>query len=246
VFQCYFDDVSKESQGERVLAIAAYIAVDEIWGRFQSLWSHLLVKHGLAEIREMALVGSQRGWDIGKISSILQEFVLAISAAPGLIGFGVAVDTNEWRKLSPKKTRLFGDAHDFCSLRIVYNIRDRLDEAGLGREQMALFFDRDTQNAARRLNFFKHLTGSSSPPMDSISIVSFADARQYYPLQAAHLLARETRRRMRSLTGIKDIETPDEFMAAWPNDGFDYLGEFWDRELIETELPKLEALAQQY
>jgi hypothetical protein len=245
VFQCYFDDSAKESEPtNRFVVMAGYLAVDEVWGRFQNLWGHLLVKHGLPDVHMKAVlkIAKEKAWDIPKLSAILREFVLAIRAAPGLIGFGVAVDANEWRKQSPERKRLFGDAQEFCCSRIVRRVRDRLSSAGLAHEQMALIFDQDFDFARRRLTLFKHITERYADLRESLAILSFADARHYYPLQAADLLAWETRRHLVNVVdGKRDTARWDDLMAALPSGEFDYEGEYWDKKLIDSEIPKVEA-----
>jgi Protein of unknown function (DUF3800) len=245
VFQCYFDDSGKESEpSNRFVVIAGYLAVDEVWGRFQNVWGHLLVKYGLpgVHMKEILGIARQKGWDVPKLNEVLQEFIVAIRAAPALIGFGIAVDADEWRNLSPERRRLFGDAQEFACTRIVRRIRDRLNEAGLHREQMAMFFDQDFEFARRRLTLFEHITKRSRDLRESLTVLSFADARHYYPLQAADLLAWETRRHLINLVGgQRDTTRWTDLMAALPSGVFDYAGEFWDKALIESELPKAEA-----
>jgi hypothetical protein len=245
VFQCYLDDSGKESEpNNRFVVIAGYLAVDEVWGRFQSVWGHLLVKYGLPDLHMKAVlkIAKERGRDIPRLNEILREFVLAIRTAPGLIGFGVAVDADEWRKQSPQRKHLFGDAQEFCCSRIVRRIRDRLSSAGLAHEQMAMFFDQDFEYARRRLTLFEDISKRSSDLRESLVVLSFADARHYYPLQAADLLAWEKRRRLINLIGGKrDTARWDDLMAALPSGEFDYQGEYWDKTLIDSELPKVEA-----
>jgi hypothetical protein len=96
------------------------------WGRFQNLWGHLLIKHGLPDVHMKVILklAKQKSWDIPKLNEVLQEFILSIKSAPGLIGFGVAVDADEWRKLKPERKHRFGDAQEFCCSRIVRRITD--------------------------------------------------------------------------------------------------------------------------
>jgi hypothetical protein len=244
VFQCYFDDSGKESEpSNRFVVIAGYLAVDEVWARFQNVWGHLLVKYGLPDVHMKAIlkIAKQRGWDIPKLNAVLQEFVLAIRAAPGLIGFGIAVDAYEWRKQTPERKHLFGDAQEFCCSRIVRRIRDRLNSAGLSRDHMQMVFDQDFEYAKRRLALFEHLTKRAKDLRESLLILSFANARHYYPLQAADLLAWETRRHLVNMVGgTPDTARWNDLMLALPTNEFDYEGEFWDKALIEAEIPKVE------
>jgi len=57
VFQCFFDDSGKESEPTNpIVVMAGYIAVDEIWQRFQNLWGHLLLKHELPDVHMKAIL----------------------------------------------------------------------------------------------------------------------------------------------------------------------------------------------
>jgi hypothetical protein len=106
---------------------------------------------------------------------------------------------------------------------------------------MAMFFDQDFDYARRRLTLFKHITNRYSDLRESLTVLSFADARYHYPLQAADLLAWETRRHLINLVeGERETARWRELMAALPSGEFNYEGEYWDKKLIDSELPKVE------
>jgi Protein of unknown function (DUF3800) len=246
VFHCYFDDSGKESEPtNRFVVIAGYLAVDIVWDRLEHVWSHLLIKHGLSHVHMKDILGvaKAKGWDIPKLNSVLADFIRAIKAAPGLIGFGVAVDADEWRKLSPERRKRFGDAQEFACSRIVRRVRDRLIEAGHERELLGIFFDQDFEFARRRITLIEELRKRSPDLRNALAQVTFADAELFYPLQAADLLAWETRRHLINRVGGKlNTARWAELMAALPHGEFEYAaGEYWDKALIDSELPKVEA-----
>jgi len=237
VFHCFLDDGGKETAPNNgIVVIAGYLAVDEVWARFGRLWGHLLIKHDLPDVHMRSIFGiaKAKGWDDAKLNSVLQEFVVTIRAAPGLIGFGIGVDADEWRKFSEKQRFLFGDAQEFACTRIARRIRDRLNGAGLQSEHIALVFDQHFELARRRLTAFEHISG--------LAQLAFTDARLYYPLQAADLLAWETSRQLtnRIVDGKSPTAGWKASMAVLPTREWDFTGEYWDKEMIERHLPELE------
>jgi hypothetical protein len=191
VFHCYFDDSGKESDpSNRFVVIAGYLAVDQVWNNFQDYWGRLLIKHGLPEVhmKEMPKIARQREWSSAKVNAILREFIAVIGAAPGLIGFGVGIDANEYRNISQNRRKSFGDAQEFACSRIIRRVTDRLNDAGRQSEQLAITFDRDFEFARRRLTLFEHVCKRYPDLRESLTQLSFADAKYYYPLQAADLL----------------------------------------------------------
>lgn len=249
MFQCFFDDSGKDNDlSNRFVVIAGYLAVDEVWGRFQNSWGHLLIKHGLPGIhmREIVGIARKKGWDTPKLNAVLSEFIGVIREGLALIGFGVAVDADEYRNFlagGSKRKLMFGDAHEFICSRIVRRVRDRLTEAGLHAEQMAILFDQDFELARRRLTLFEHICKRDPPLKASLATLSFADARHYYPLQAADLLAWETRRQIINRTeGKPSAARWNDLMSALPSGQIEFAcGEFWNKQLIEEKLPEIEA-----
>jgi hypothetical protein len=244
MFQCCFDRSKETEPNNRFVVIAGYLAFDEVWGRFGRLWGHLLIKHRLPGVHMRTIFGiaKAKGWDDAKLDSVLQEFVATITAAPGLIGFGVGVDADEWRKFSKERRFLFDDAQEFACARVVRHIRGRLKSAGLQSEHMAVVFDQDFELARHRLTAFEHICGHSPDLKQSSARLAFADARLYYPLQAADLLAWQTSRQLinRIVDGKPSTSTLEASMAVSPTRQWDFTGEYWDNETIEKHLSELE------
>src|SRR6185312_7221924 len=124
----------------RFVVLAGYMAGEGLpWNQFYQAWRHLLIKHGLPHIhmKDILQIAQARGWDIPKLNTVLREFIAAIQSA-NLIGFGVAVDANEWRALSKERRKRFGDAQEFCCTRILRRIVDRLTEAGFPDDPLSI------------------------------------------------------------------------------------------------------------
>jgi hypothetical protein len=161
VLEAYFDDSGKESDHtHRFVVLAGYMAADGWpWNRFYQSWRHLLLRHGLPRIhmKEILNAGRGKGWDIPTLNAVLREFVIAIKESQ-LIGFGVAVDATEWRRLSKDRRKAFGDAQEFCVSRVLRRIMDRCTESGFPDEPLSITFDRDWEFARRRLTLIEELS----------------------------------------------------------------------------------------
>lgn len=243
MIECFFDDSGKESDANhRFVCIAGYLAHDQFWYGFTQRWRHLLLKHGIPAVhmREWEGVRKAHHWSLDYGHRILGEFIALIREF-SLIGFGMAVDAEVWRKLSPERRKSFGDAQEFCFQRIIRRVVDRMEKAG-EREPLAIVFDQDFQFARPRLRLMEHIHKRDRRLAEQLSAISFADSRRYYQLQAADILAWETRRHLVNRSGAQaETEGWKELFAALPDGELDYEGEFWDAEMVETEFAKVEA-----
>jgi hypothetical protein len=245
VFECYFDDSGQESATSNpIVVMAGYLAVDPVWDQFSKLWAHLLIKHDLPHIhmKEMGSVARTKGWDRTKIAAVLLDFVGLIKWAPGLIGFGVAVDADAWRALPKERRNRFGNAQTFCCTRILRRIVDRLDiTGGTSPPLVAVYFDQDFEYAKRRLPIFEEVKKRSESLRRILVNVSFANSDFYYPLQAADMLVWATRRILMTRLGVKQSDLWDDLLSKFPIGELEYAaGEFWDKATIENNLPNLE------
>jgi hypothetical protein len=182
----------------------------------------------------------KKGWDIPKLNSVFTEFSTVIRIS-NLIGVGVGVNMEAWRAL-PKSTRqLIGDAQIFCCSRVVRRIMDRLETVGLRHEKLTIIFDQDFAFAPKRLKLFAELKKYYEPIRTRVAQVSFADMRTFYPLQAADMLAWETRRELVNRSGGRESNARwKELMTALPSGQIEFAaGEFWTKEWFDQELPKL-------
>jgi Protein of unknown function (DUF3800) len=233
VFECYFDDSGQESdRNNQLVVMAGYLAVDTVWRQFSELWGHLLAKHDLPHVhmKEMAGFAKSREWDPAKTAAVLSEFVGLIKWAPGLIGFGVAVDADAWRNLPDLRRNRFGSAQVFCCSRIIRRITDRLQiTGGLTPPLIAIHFDQDFQFAGSRINLLEAVKKRTEYLRRVLTSVAFSNSDFYYPLQAADMLAWATRRNLMRLVGEKPDAQWDQFLSEFPVGEFEYAaGEYWD------------------
>jgi len=243
VIEAFFDDSGKESQGDhRFVCIAGYLAHDQVWWGFQQRWRHLLMRHGIPAVHMKDWEGTRREkkWALNYGHRVLSEFIGAIKDSQ-LIGFGVAVDADVWRKLSSQRRKSFGDAQEFCFQRLLRRIIDRLDQAQ-ERDAIELVFNRDYQFARPRLRLLEHINKRDPRMASRVAAISFGDARHYYLLQAADILAWQTRKHLVNQSGTQaETEGWRELFSALPDRDLDYEGELWDGEMVEAKFSELEA-----
>jgi hypothetical protein len=191
-------------------------------------------------LKEAVGVAKKNGWDIPKLNSVLTEFAAAIRIS-NLIGIGVGVHMEAWRAIPKSMRNLIGDAHIFCCSRMVRRIMDRLETVGLNQEKLTIVFDQDFASAPKRLKLFAQLKQCYEPIRTRIAQVSFADMRTFYPLQAADMLAWETRRELINRSGGRESSTRwNELMTALPSGQIEFaVGEFWTKDWFDQELPKM-------
>jgi hypothetical protein len=246
VLQCFFDDSGKESDHtHRFVVMAGYMAGD--WGGFHLAWRSLLLKHGLPYIHMKEIVGmaQQKGWTLPTLNEVLREFVVAIKQS-NLVGFGVGVDMDAWRLLPKETTKRLGVAQVFCCSRVLRRVLDHLQMAAFANESIGITFDQDFEFARQRLSLFENIWKQQPIVRERVAQLSFAASRHFYPLQAADLLAWETRRQLANRAHEKPPTARwPELMAALPSGELGYAaGEFWTREWFDEELPKLFSAGQ--
>ena len=241
VIECFFDDSGKE--GDTAFpCLAGYLAHESYWYEFNIRWRHLLLRHGLPylHMKEFVKFAQEKGWNGNKRQDVLLEFIGVIKQAK-LIGFGAAIDSAAWRTLSPKRRKAFGNGQEFCFQRIVRRIVDRLELAGED-DDVAIIFDRDMEFAKPRLTLFEHILKGDPRASRRIASIAFSDARRYFALQAADLLAWETRSELIQRAKKEPSKQRfQELMTALPHGELDYEGEFWDQTTMETHFAAVEA-----
>ncbi|HTV65608.1 MAG TPA: hypothetical protein VMD98_08390, partial [Bryocella sp.] len=148
MIHCFFDDSGKESDASnRIVVIAGYMAVgDSTWTFLSQQWGHQLVRHGLSWLHMKDLMQNQDeyaklNWDWPKKRSVIEDFIKVVKASQ-LIGFGVAVDADAWRAIPKQITQAEGSAQEFCFMRLVRMITERMKIARPD-DWISLYFDSD-------------------------------------------------------------------------------------------------------
>ncbi len=240
MIECFFDDSGKECD-TAFPCLAGYLAHNSYWFEFNTKWQHLLLRHGLPylHMKEFVSFARAKGWNGQKRNEVILEFIEVIKQAR-LIGFGVAIDSAAWRALSSKRRRAFGSGQEFCFQRVIRRIVDRLEEAD-ERDDVVIVFDRDMEFAKPRLTLFEHILKGDPRASRRIASIAFSDSKKYFALQAADLLAWETRSELIQRANKQPSKGRfQELMKALPHGELDYEGEFWDQTVVETHFAAVE------
>jgi hypothetical protein len=242
VIHAFFDDSGSERDpSSRFPCLAGYLAHETYWYTFLESWRNLLLQHAMngLHMRTFIRLAQERGWGTVTRHKVILQFVQAVKEAR-LIGFGVGVDANVWRSLPRAQRSSFGNAQEFCFQRIVRRVTDRLERSN-EREPIQLYFDRDMEYARPRISQFDSILKFDRAAAARIAAISFADTKWFLPLQAADLLAWETRKALIARAD-RDPRSPrlNEMLEALPFVDMDYEGEFWDEEEVRKYFPAVE------
>jgi hypothetical protein len=252
VIHCFFDDSGKESdQGNPYVCIAGYMAIhDAWWTHLANGWGNQLFRHGISWLHMKDFMQNQSeyaalNWDWPKKKSILEEFIAIIKASQ-LIGFGVAVDAVAWRQFPKELTKAEGTAQEFCFMRIIRMIVERFKIARPD-DWAVLYYDCDQGFTPARFQRFIRLRQHDPEVAKYFRGFSIVDPKSFLPLQAADLLAWQTRKDlMRKLGGHDSREEYKLFFeSTLPFDSTDYVSEFWTASELDTRIVKPWLAAQQ-
>ena len=244
VIMSFFDDSGKESDPDnRIVCIAGYLAAgDARWTMFSQDWSHQLLAHGFSWLHMTDFMADKDEYarlkgDWPKKKAILDQFIEVIRASQ-LIGFGVAVDTSAWRRVPKEVTKIEGDAQEFCFLRIMSRIVDRMKLARPD-DYVAVHFDCDKTFTPSRFQRFIRARDHDPAADHYLRSFTIAEPKVWFPLQAADLLAWESRKELlRRLGGYESRIEFKEMFEVMSGYFPDYTGEFWDEKEIEEQILK--------
>lgn len=239
----YFDDSGKEDDpSNRHICMAGYMGFDEAWDDFEADWRQLLLKHGISWIHMKEIIPLQGeyknlGWDTAKRDAVLFDFIEIIKDSP-FVGFGVGVDTEAWALVPEEEKKKAGNAHDFCFQRIMRGVIDRLEKAA-PNDLLQVVFDRDQSVANRRFHLFSRIHESDPRATVYLQSIAFANPKLMLALQAADLLAWETRKELIQKTGgFEPTVRFKEMFSLLPGQPLEYVGEWWDKETVSKKYNK--------
>lgn len=236
----FFDDSGKESDNaNKIVCASGYIAAGAtIWGAFHEMWKNQLMMHnmGWLHMSDFMCDDSKEykhlklDWD--KKKPILEGLSKAIKIGQ-LIGFGVAVDADAWRELPQGIKDDNGSAQEFCFMRLLRMVVDRM-KVSAPNDQVSIMFDCDRGYTPAR--FQQYIRVREKIPDAARFLVSFTigEPRAFLPLQAADLLAWETRKDLiRQAEGLDSRPEFQHMMMTLPGFFPDYTSELWSREELQ-------------
>jgi hypothetical protein len=250
VIRCFLDDSGKDNNpSERIVVMAGYIADESSWNHLTEQWHHLLFKWGISEVHMRTFIPLQgeyvaKNWTPPQRDAILAEFIRAIRISD-LTGFGIAVDADAWRSLSREiRTSDGGDgsAHDFCFARILRQVKNRI-KIVRPRDFISVQVDADQEFSPTRFKRYSSIKEHDEEMRWYLGEISFSDPKIFAPLQAADLLAWETRKQLiQKLGGYNSTPRWNELFdmksLSALSSGLDYSGEYWLEKDFEDNLVK--------
>jgi hypothetical protein len=241
VLHAYFDDSGKESDpSHRFVCLAGFFGPAVWMADFASAWQGLLIKHEIRDFHMKKLMSEdfmkRKGWDEPKRRSVIGDFIALVNKSD-LIPVGCAIDADYWRTFSKERQRLLDSPQLFCFQRVLRRIVDRQESAD-DSQYVAIYVDRDVAYSGARLQQFNKIKARDKRA-DRFVQITFADAAKVAPLQAADLLAWETRLHLLRRAQNKP-STPrwKELLEAVPER--EAIGELWDFESSEDLLAAAE------
>lgn len=243
----FLDDSGKESQSTMPwVCMAGYLATHDAFMALSEKWIGLLVKHGISQIHMKELIPMEGeykklGWDTKKRDDVVNEFVDAINETP-MTGAGVAVEMAAWRKRKKAYPKFpWGTVHQFCLERIMRRIVDRLHDVLHADQPLALVFDTDQEFGVARFNLFCALMKHDPRAAQRLVSITFGHPRWYPGLQAADLLAWETRKElMQQRGGYRSTTRWQAMFTQMPNYHLEYpIGERWNDEQFDKSMPEI-------
>ncbi len=247
VIDCFFDDSGKESDSSNRFVVMAGYATED-WGEFSKRWRALLLKYGLPAIHMKEIIGiaEEREWTRQQLNDLLQEFVAVITAS-SMVGFGVGVDVEAFRALPKDIRQRCGNVQLFCCSRILRRVKDHLGHGRFDDQLISVIFDQDFAYARPRVRLVEEVRQRDRWLADRLTMVAFGNSEHFYPLQAADLLAWETRRQLvNEATGNPSTPRWAQLMAVLPSGDYGYAaGEHWTKEWFDHEIPKLRGKANE-
>ena len=238
----FFDESGKLADRD-FICLCGYVSDEDKWNRFGTQWDLLLRRHEIPEIHIAPLLARQEpfrniDWKEEHEREVLRQFA-KVARDNTLAYFGVAVDAKYYRTMHVSARRLFGQkqALDFAFQRLLRLIMD-LKAKWPDETTFHLWFDYTEDFSQICLKSLARLRRQKTEIRNALKAITFADRKEFYPLQAADMLAYATNADLRSsapdyyatLTGgTEDDPGPRPF------------SEFYNGEELENLLRKIKA-----
>jgi hypothetical protein len=241
--ECYFDDSSDEKH-EQYFAYGGLIGSPDQWDEFQVQWG--IETTGLEQPFHSADCdsgyGQFVGWPNEKRFDLMARLTAVIKRI-SLFGFASIIPVSDFKTVFPSLRER--EATQTAIAHVVVNMASVANRA---RDDFALWFESGNHNSWT-VNVFERLRASGWEAINHVRGPAFEN-KQYQPMQAADLVAREAFKHIDNL-GRRDPRkalvkiSNTMFFMLWTvgtlkhfaeNGGPDKLNALWEsRELAETE-----------
>lgn len=189
----YFDESGKFKDSD-FICIAGFVSDDPHWEHFCEQWHRLLQDHKLSALHTAELTKEDR-------DKVLPGFIDVIRRNIQ-IGFGIGFDAECFRSMSPEFQMQLGEPQYFCFQRMLRTMVQKLKQDEKYDGPVPITFDDTEEHAVLCYRMWSKLRKKHSDLRQAIPAITFADDSVLMQLQAADLLANQTRasmlRRMRN------------------------------------------------
>jgi hypothetical protein len=251
VIEAYFDE---SGFSEDAFALCGYVAPKDEWKNgFERQWSKLLAKpckHQVQSRQAEAICSpldylhatEMEGMGKGKFRSLgsrnrryLIDSSIGIVKRSGIVGIGSAVLKASYEKLDDPSREIVGNAYLMCFQFILSEVA-RTSEMFLGptSENIAYIFERSPMWAPVLLEMWNRIYDTPGlRKKHRMGTLTFADKREFMPLQAADRLAFETKKHF-----TNPVERPEwRALTDWPQ----HHGRYFNDEGMEDLVKNLKA-----
>lgn len=246
----FLDDSGKESSPRMPwVCMAGYLADYEPYVGLLGKWRQLTLRHGIAALHMKDLIpltGPYKGlgWDETKRDEVICDFISVINETR-MFGVGVAVEMAAWQRVKAQFPMPgWRSVHLFCVERIMQRVITQLHAVGVD-DTLNLIFDTDPEFGRDRFNLFCAMMANDKRASRRLASISFAHPEYYPGLQAADLLAWETRKNlMQEREGYPSTKRWRAMVTHMPNYHLEYtVGEVWAQVDFDGHINQIEALA---
>jgi|SRR5580658_9737746 hypothetical protein len=233
VIVAYFDETGTCTNKTGLFILCGYIAPSAEWERdFEPKWRALLdhpcrhsvdtknVEHVCRPLdylhaKEMEGLGNRRFRRIGQRNRdyLVNASVTAISSS-GIIGVASYVSLDAYWALDEKPRTIIGNPYELCFQHLVIQAAKKA-QAFLGEdksENIAYVFERNPRWEVLIHSMYSKLLAEGAGPKYRMGTLTFAEKREFIPLQAADRLAYETYKY------VAELERRPQFqrLMEWP------------------------------
>jgi hypothetical protein len=180
----YFDESGKFKDSD-FICIAGFVSDDPHWENFCEEWDQVLKHYKLPALHMTVLTAKDR-------EQILPDFIDVIRRNVQ-IGIGVGLDVKSLKAMPSDFQQKVGDPQYFCFQRMLRTLVDNLRKNENYTGPVPITFDDTQEHAILCYRMWSKLRTQHQELKQSIPAITFADDEVIMQLQAADLLAHQTR-----------------------------------------------------
>lgn len=204
VFVAYFDE-SGTQRGSPIVAVAGFIAPDKQWSRFQAEWEKVLQQEGISFFHATDWENRQgqfKGWDNNRRIAVYKKLIGIIQrriTIPVLTAVNTAdyAETKLWETVQEEFPK---NPYGFCALTCMQIIAAWADQVKHDGPIAYVFEDGAVHRTELTSSLRSILKDEVNKRRFRFISLTYADKREFSPLQAADILAYEACKDFRNQT----------------------------------------------